>query len=526
MNEKVRTYLIEAARQKDAFVYYSDMVKDCGLDIDFGTPEGQAQLKEILTDIARFEYASKRPMLTSIAIAKQDNNHGNGFYDLAEEFGHGKNKILHNDFWGIKEAEKTRLFWQDENNYKIYASVTPSKQKTIADLFVSLTESENFGWANEWKDNYIIFVKDIMILQSILQKNPLTMLDDYALYAGLSAPIRTYESFMAKWLKEQSNGISSRGQSVLSKDNFSTIIKDDAFKTIAKAVLLQPNISNYNLLTGWWYSNDLISNRPLLINRAFAACNPQVLSSTVGSAKFWNVITTLKKMYGFKFKSNHEWNWFAANIELTAWLDTELTGVLAKKSADRLEQLIWRNIFVWLIYEAFNANESIIPNSLTKKDKPQNGFDAIPDVERKFKGFDTDYVAKAKAQKDLGDAGEALVMEYEIQTLQQKGFHNEAAKVCFAKDGEGYDICSFDDGGNEKFIEVKTTTGNELAAFYLSENEVAFMRLHLDKYSIYRVYNYDEEYNAGDFFEIKENVEEQLLMKPTQYQVLIKKESK
>jgi hypothetical protein len=49
------------------------------------------------------------------------------------------------------------------------------------------------------------------------------------------------------------------------------------------------------------------------------------------------------------------------------------------------------------------------------------------------------------------------------------------------------------------------------------------MQTHLNEYYIYRVYNYDEGNNSGEFFEIKNNVESQLLMKPTQFKVLIKK---
>jgi hypothetical protein len=89
----------------------------------------------------------------------------------------------------------------------------------------------------------------------------------------------------------------------------------------------------------------------------------------------------------------------------------------------------------------------------------------------------------------------------------------------------GFDILSFDEDGNEKYIEVKTTTGDEYASFYLSENEIDFLRLNYGKYCIYRVYRYDEENNFGEFFEINGDVEGQLLMKPTQYRVLIKKES-
>lgn len=79
MDERVRAYLIEAARQKDKFVYYSEIVDNCVLGLDLGTPGGQERLKQTLVEVSRFENSHGRPMLTSVAINKRDNDHGNGF---------------------------------------------------------------------------------------------------------------------------------------------------------------------------------------------------------------------------------------------------------------------------------------------------------------------------------------------------------------------------------------------------------------------------------------------------------------
>ena len=49
-------------------------------------------------------------------------------------------------------------------------------------------------------------------------------------------------------------------------------------------------------------------------------------------------------------------------------------------------------------------------------------------------------------------------------------------------------------------------------------------RIHPNQYSIYRVYNYDEANNFGEFYELSGDIESQVLMKPTQWKVLIKKE--
>ena len=69
-------------------------------------------------------------------------------------------------------------------------------------------------------------------------------------------------------------------------------------------------------------------------------------------------------------------------------------------------------------------------------------------------------------------------------------------------------MLSIDENGDEKYIEVKTTEGGKYSKFYLSRNELLFMRLHYPNYSLYRVYNYDVELNSGEFYELKRDIEE------------------
>nr|WP_246456917.1 DUF3883 domain-containing protein [Flavihumibacter stibioxidans] len=167
---------------------------------------------------------------------------------------------------------------------------------------------------------------------------------------------------------------------------------------------------------------------------------------------------------------------------------------------------------------------TLFKNKLIKKEKPKDGYESIPETKKDFKGVDVDFQRKSKEQKDLGNKGETLVKQREIEFLKERNLHDKAELVDIVQDGKGYDVYSFDELGNEKFIEVKTTTGNEYSPFFLSENEVDFMRLNKNQYCIYRVYNFDEENNFAEFYELNGDIENQLLMKPTQYKVLIKKE--
>lgn len=526
MNTKVREYLIEVAREGGITVYYSELIRDNSLKIKLNSEEGQAQLRQLLTEISTYEHKQERPMLTALAINKVRNDQGSGFYDLAESFGYGKKSKLTKSNWGKQEAERVRKFWQNENNYNQYAKteVQGKQPNSVATLFKKLTHSEDYQWAkNDWWGHYINFTNDLKKLQQALTENPQFNIDNKKLYRTLSEPIQSYETFMLKWLKEKANGISSRGQSTLSGENFKTIIEDVTFKTIAKLIISNPNKKNYKLLEDWWTSNDEISNHPLLVNRAFAACLPEKLSSTVDNKKFWFVVDVFNKKYGFQLDQKLDWNWFTANVELTAWLDVQLKTVIGSVANDRLEQQIWRNIFVWLVYDRFYGKQPIPENTLVRRDPPEDGYDQMPPSKASFEGRDVDFERLAKEQKELGDAGEALVMQYEIKELEKRGMGQKAKLVRIAKPGEGFDVYSFDEKGIEKFIEVKTTTGDWKNRFYLTRHEIQFMEENKTRYSLYRVYNFDEEHNSGEFFEFREDIANRTIKEPTVFEVVIRK---
>ncbi|MDD5362404.1 MAG: hypothetical protein PHN88_09745 [Ignavibacteria bacterium] len=120
MNQKVRKYLIEAARAQGKFVYYSELVGDCGLRINLRTTNGQKQLNAILDEISEFENSAGRPLLSAMAIYKdvRRNDHGDGFYYQAERLGKGNARKLKRELYGFSEAENCRRFWQNEENFK------------------------------------------------------------------------------------------------------------------------------------------------------------------------------------------------------------------------------------------------------------------------------------------------------------------------------------------------------------------------------------------------------------------------
>ena len=74
--------------------------------------------------------------------------------------------------------------------------------------------------------------------------------------------------------------------------------------------------------------------------------------------------------------------------------------------------------------------------------------------------------------RSLGKAGEAFVVDLERLRLAEANRSDLARKVRWVADedgdGAGYDVLSFDPGGCECLIEVKTTNGAARTPFFLS----------------------------------------------------------
>jgi hypothetical protein len=96
--------------------------------------------------------------------------------------------------------------------------------------------------------------------------------------------------------------------------------------------------------------------------------------------------------------------------------------------------------------------------------------------------------------RKVGDAGERAVMRYERERLVKLGRQDLADRVRWhAQEREfvGWDITSFDDDGNECFIEVKSSVGKPVTSVALTVNEwqAACDTRQRNRYYIYLVSN-------------------------------------
>jgi hypothetical protein len=114
------------------------------------------------------------------------------------------------------------------------------------------------------------------------------------------------------------------------------------------------------------------------------------------------------------------------------------------------------------------------------------------------------YAERDARNRVLGLAGEEIVLEYERNRLIDFGRPDLAQKIVHVSkvegDGARYDIRSYTPEGQVKFIEVKTTTGDELTEFYVTSAEVRFSNDNAETYFLYRLHNFDQTMKSAKFF--------------------------
>lgn len=129
-----------------------------------------------------------------------------------------------------------------------------------------------------------------------------------------------------------------------------------------------------------------------------------------------------------------------------------------------------------------------------------------------------------KVRRMTGLKGEEIVLHLEKDYLVSVGRKDLSLKVNHVSkergDGLGYDILSFTANGNEKYIEVKTSTSISETPFYLSSNELKFLKDHFERAYIYRVANINEAgkitlkvYSANDVLNSSNIVPTQFLVR-------------
>lgn len=137
-------------------------------------------------------------------------------------------------------------------------------------------------------------------------------------------------------------------------------------------------------------------------------------------------------------------------------------------------------------------------------------------LERLIRKFDP--AARDARNRALGERGEERIYFSERTRLAKAGRTELSKKVRWVSkedgDGAGYDILSFSDSGDERLLEVKTTTGPQRTPFYLTENERAVSAERPNDFRLVRVYDF---LRTPRVFELEPPLEQSMILQPQIY---------
>jgi 5-methylcytosine-specific restriction protein B len=181
---------------------------------------------------------------------------------------------------------------------------------------------------------------------------------------GLS---QTDEAFLKLLLYEKSNGIASRGQSVLSNENFQAFIKNKDFLSALEEFIQTPNKENFQKFDDAWSAQGK-SNNPVLVNRVAAACTLEV-STTVDSGKFNQVFSWLIREGIIPvYPAEEDQDWYSKNIFLLKIIKDEFSDELRDNKTDEF----YLSQFVWVLYENL-SNPFSLKKQIVKYGAPGTG---------------------------------------------------------------------------------------------------------------------------------------------------------
>ena len=145
--------------------------------------------------------------------------------------------------------------------------------------------------------------------------------------------------------------------------------------------------------------------------------------------------------------------------------------------------------------------------------------DLVQDETRRRTNFvRRNFLEEEANNQSLGLAGEEFILRYEHERLWRAGkraLANRVEHVAKAKgDYLGFDILSFETGGRERLIEVKTTRYGAMNRFFASTNEVDVSELHKHEYHLHRLFNFDKQ---PQFFVLSGSLRDTCQLKPVSF---------
>jgi hypothetical protein len=154
-----------------------------------------------------------------------------------------------------------------------------------------------------------------------------------------------------------------------------------------------------------------------------------------------------------------------------------------------------------------------------KLDAPQMQLRAAePAAAPLLRAVKRDYLEREALNQSLGLAGEEFVVQYEHWRLIGLGEPQLADRVEHVSrsrgDGLGFDVLSFERDGQERFIEVKTTSFGRATPFFVSRGELFLSRSAKSQFHLYRLFEFRK---APRLFDLTGSLEQHCLLDPVTY---------
>lgn len=249
-----------------------------------------------------------------------------------------------------------------------------NKPTRIKNLYTYLVGNRR-AHVDGWLAAYLYFTGEAASVRSALLAGG--KLRDRETYGNtkFAKSVDPCQAFAQQLLYDLNNGISSRGQSVLSWDHFLRFIAEESFVSALEGMLKSPSRETFDLFSQAWEATRVklgAGRNPLLINRTIAACTTGV-SSTVNGSDFENVFWWLVREKLLVPPASQDADWYEKNIQLMSWLRSEFAEELALPKADPNhvnEALL--SIFVWELSQNV-ANPFSLKKQVVKYGAPGTG---------------------------------------------------------------------------------------------------------------------------------------------------------
>ena len=174
---------------------------------------------------------------------------------------------------------------------------------------------------------------------------------------------------------------------------------------------------------------------------------------------------------------------------------------------------------------AGHVNEPSVPEfGITFQQPPpenpnqRNSSGIIPRILRNSDPATRDFRARL-----LGEAGEKFLYNAERRRLRSAGRNDLANKVRWVSkedgDGAGFDILSFSESGQERWLEAKTTNGPLTTPFWISRNELRVSEERQDVFRLVRLYDFSRTPSA---YQLKPPLSDHVHLSPTNYFVTLR----